>query len=216
MKLALLLTLLLTSTVTAQQQHTGERHQTGAERPLSEYLGIMEDERRVAELQVSKVIETLRPKANMKVADIGAGSGLFTRPLAKQVGDKGVVYAVEIRQDLVDYLQRNARELKLGNVRAILGAADDPKLPEPVDLIVVIDTLHHIEGKPEYVKNLSRYLRSGGRIAVIDFREDRFPEHHDEMRYTLADLDGWMRSAGLKRSQNPDFLESNFFAVYHK
>lgn len=214
MRFALLAVLLLTGTAAAQ--HAGERHRTGAERPLSEYIGMMEDERRVSELQVAKVVEALGLKSDMKVADIGAGSGLFTRPLAEKIGGKGVVYAVEARQDLVDYLRRDARGRKLGNVRAMLGGGDDPRLPEPVDLIVVVDTLHHIGGKPEYVKNLRRYLRAGGRIAVVDLREDHFPEGHDEMRYTPADLDGWMRAAGLKRAESHDFLGGHFFVVYHK
>ena len=144
-KAALLFILLLP--ILSLSQHSNRR-QTSVDRPLPEFVAMMEDERRVSGLQVERVIETLKIRPDAKIADIGAGSGLFTRPLAKRAGDKGTVYAVEIRQDLVDYLQQNAREQKLGNVRAVLAAGDDPRLPEPVDLIVIIDAMHHIRNQP--------------------------------------------------------------------
>ena len=214
MKMIALSFVLLLSIVASAQQ-PGRHQQTGAERPLPEYLKIMEGERRVSELQVEKVVETLKIKPNAKVADIGAGSGLFTRPLAKVVGDSGVVYAAEIRQDLVDYLQQRAREQKLGNVRAVLAAEDDPRLPEPVDLIVIIDTLHHVKAQPSYLKNLRRYLTPGGRIAVIDFKKE-YPANHENLKYTLNDLEGWMRAAGYERAESHDFLAGNFFVIYRR
>lgn len=207
----LLFVLLLSLIALAQQT----QRQTGTDRPLPEYLKIMEGERRVSELQIGKVIETLNIKPNTKVADIGAGSGLFTRPLAKAVGVTGVVYAAEIRQDLVDYLAQQARERKLDNVRAVLAAEDDPRLPEPVDLIVIIDTLHHIKSQPAYLKNLSRHLTTGGRIAVIDFKAD-YPANHEHLKYTLNDLEGWMRDAGYVRAESHDFLAGNFFVIYRR
>ncbi|MEJ7619051.1 MAG: class I SAM-dependent methyltransferase [Pyrinomonadaceae bacterium] len=207
-----LLFVLLLSLIPLVQQ---PQQQTGADRPLAEYLKIMEGERRVSELQIGKVIETLGIKPNAKVADIGAGSGLFTRPLAKAVGVNGVVYAAEIRQDLVDCLAQQARERKLGNVRAVLAAEDDPRLPEPVDLIVIIDTLHHIKSQPAYLKNLRRHLTADGRIAVIDFKAD-YPVNHEHLKYTLSDLEGWMRGAGYVRAESHDFLACNFFVIYRR
>ena len=210
MKIITLLFVLLGSLAAPAQQPD---RQTGVERPLPEYLTVMEGERRVSELQVGKVVETLKIKPGAKVADVGAGSGLFTRPLAKQVGDRGLVYAAEIRQDLVEYLRRQARDQKLGNVRVVLAAEDDPRLPEPVELIVIIDTLHHIKNQPTYLKNLRRHLTPGGRVAVIDFKRD-YPANHDHLKYTLADLEGWMRGAGYEPAECHDFLAGNFFVIY--
>lgn len=206
-----LFVLLLSLVAPAQQPE----RQTAVDRPLPEYLKVMEGERRVSELQVGKVIETLKIKPNTKVADIGAGSGLFTKPLAKAVGTQGIVYAAEIRQDLVDYLAQQAREAKLGNVRALLASEDDPRLPEPVDLMVIVDTLHHIKSQPAYLKNLRRHLAAGGRIAVIDFKAD-YPANHEHLKYTLNDLEGWMRDAGFVRAESHDFLTGNFFVIYRQ
>ena len=212
MKIVLLLVLLVPTPASAQHS---ERRQTAVDRPLPEFVALMEDEQRVTGLQVERVVEILKIRPNTKIADIGAGSGLFTRPLARRVGQKGVVYAVEIRQDLVDYLQGRAREQKLDNVRAVLAAEDDPRLPEPVDLMVIIDTLHHIRNQPAYLRNLSRYLRPGGRIAIIDFKKV-WPANHEELRYTVEDLQGWMRSAVFEHVESHDFLENNFFTIYRK
>lgn len=201
-RLAMLLTLIALAATTAFAQ----------QRSAEEYIKLLEGERRVAGLQVDKVIETLKLKSDRKIADIGSGSGLFTRPLAKKAG-KGMVYAVDIDQKLLDHVAKTSADEKLSNVKTILAAEDDPKLPEPVDLIVIIDTMHHIANQPTYVKTLKKYLRKDGRIAIIDFSKT-WPAGHEKMIYKLEDLDGWMKAAGYKQVETYDFLDNNFFVVY--
>jgi len=182
------------------------------QRTAEEYIKLLESERRVETLQVPKVIETLKIKSNQKVADIGSGSGLFTRPLAKHL-DKGVVYAVDIDPKLLEHVAKTSAEEKLTNVKTILAAEDDPRLPEPVDLIVIIDTMHHIGNQPIYVKGLKKYLKPNGRVAIIDFSKS-WPAGHEKMAYKVEDLDGWMKDAGFKRVESHDFLDNNFFVIY--
>lgn len=187
--------------------------QSRQDRTPEEYIKLLESERRVGELQVERVITTLKIKPGQRIADLGAGSGLFTRPAARQAGEKGLVYAIDIDAELLKYVAQTAREQKLKNIRPILAAEDDPKLPEPVDLIMIFDTLHHIGHQAAYLKNLKRYLRPGGRIAVIDFSVT-WPQGHESMKYTLDDLEGWMKAAGFKRIEKYDFLSNDFFVVY--
>lgn len=208
-KFILVLCLLICSVTAVAQQPQG---QSRGERPAEEYIKLLESERRVENLQVPKVIETLKIKPNHKIADIGSGSGLFTRPLAKHV-NKGKVYAVDIDQKLLDHVAKTSTDEKLTNVKTILGAEDDPKLPEPVDLIVIIDTMHHIANQPTYVKTLKKYLRKNGRIAIIDFSKT-WPAGHEKMIYKVEDLDGWMKAAGYKQVEKYEFLDNNFFLVY--
>ncbi len=182
------------------------------QRTAEEYIKLLEGERRVENLQVPKVIETLKIKSNHKIADIGSGSGLFSRPLAKHV-NKGQVYAVDIDQKLLDHVAKTSADEKLTNVKTIFATEDDPKLPEPVDLIVIIDTMHHIANQPTYVKTLKKYLRKNGRIVIIDFNKT-WPAGHEKMVYKLEDLDGWMKAAGYKKVESYDFLDNNFFVVY--
>ena len=198
--------------VSAQQQPQPAGQSRGG-RSAEEYIKLLESERRIEGLQVNKVVEALKVRPDDRVCDLGAGSGLFTRPLARKAGGKGVVYAVDIDSELLKHVERTAQEQKLANIKPIMASESDPKLPEPVDLIAIIDTLHHIGNQAEYLKGLKKYLRPGGRVAIIDFSRD-WPAGHEKMIYTVGDLDGWMTAAGFKRVEQHDFLDNNFFVVY--
>ena len=201
---ALLLAGLSLSTADARQQRDPEA-----------YAKTLEGAERVARMQVPKVIETLAVQAGAKIADIGSGSGLFSRPLAKAVGEKGVVYAVDIDAGMLKIVDRTSAEAGLKNVKTVLAAADDPKLPEPVDIAFICDALHHIGGQAAYFKTLVKYLKPGGRVAVIDFGE-KWPTGHDSMRYSVSDMDGWARAAGLTQVSAHTFLENSFFVIYRR
>ena len=198
--------------VSAQEQRQPGGQSRGG-RSAEEYIKLLESERRIEGLQIDKVVEALKVRPDDRVCDLGAGSGLFTRPLARKAGGKGVVYAVDIDSELLKHVERTAQEQKLANIKPILASETDPKLPEPVDLITIIDTLHHIGNQADYLKGLKKYLRPGGRVAVIDFSRN-WPAGHEKMVYTVGDLDGWMTAAGFKRVEQHDFLENDFFVVY--
>ena len=209
--LFILLALPLLFVSAQQQQQPGGQSRGG--RSAEEYINLLESERRIGGLQVDKVVEALKVKSDDRVCDLGAGSGLFTRPLARKSGGKGVVYAVDIDSELLKHVERTAQEQKLANIKPILASETDPKLPEPVDLIAIIDTLHHIGNQAEYLKGLKKYLKPGGRVAIIDFSRD-WPAGHEKMIYTVGDLDGWMTAAGFRRVEQHNFLDNNFFVVY--
>jgi len=211
-RLSILLLALLTIAGYAQQTQPPQGQSRGGRTP-DEYIKLLESERRLEGLQVTRVIESLNVKPGQRIADIGSGSGVFTRPLAKKAGDKGMVYAIDIDQELLKHVEKTAQEQKLANVKTILAAEADPKLPEPVDLMVIIDTLHHIGNQAAYLKGLKKYLKPDGRIAIIDFSKD-WPAGHEKMIYTVETLDGWMSAAGFKRVEKHDFLDNNFFVVY--
>jgi cyclopropane fatty-acyl-phospholipid synthase-like methyltransferase len=180
-------------------------------RDPQEYIKRLESEQRVKDLQIDRVVETLKISPGQKVADLGAGSGLFTRPISRKVGEKGTVFAIDIDPELLKHIDQTAE--KPSNVRTVLAAEDDPKIPERVDLIVIIDTLHHIRNREPYLKKLRNYLQPSGRIAVLDFSKN-WPADHEQMKYTPEELEGWMKSAGYKRVEKHDFLNNNFFVIY--
>jgi len=183
------------------------------QRTPEEYVKLLEGAERVERMQVPRVVDALQLKPGMKVADLGSGSGLFTRPIAKAISPGGVVYAVDIDPALLKIVGRSARDAGLTNVEAVVAAPEDPRLPQPVDLIFICDTLHHISGQGAYMKTLRKHVRSGGAVVVIDFSEE-WPEGHEPMRYTLQQLDGWMSDAGFSRSASFEWLENSFFVVY--
>jgi ubiquinone/menaquinone biosynthesis C-methylase UbiE len=87
-------------------------------------------------------------------------------------------------------IERKAQAQGLKNLCAVLAAEDDPKLPEPVDLIVMTQTLHHISNRGAYLQTLQRYLKPGRRIAVIE-PDDNWPLFHGKLKYSVADLDDY-------------------------
>ena len=119
----------------------------------------------------SRVIESLALKPGMKVADIGAGTGYFSMRLAK-VPAGITVFAVDVEPAMIDHLKKRAVTEKVGNVTTVLAGAASPNLPEPVDVVLVVDTYHHLPNRPAYFRDLRKSLRPGGRVAIIDFRKD--------------------------------------------
>lgn len=182
-------------------------------RTADEYIKVLETERRIEGLQITKVIETLKIKPGQRIGDLGTGSGLFTRPIAKKLGNKGLVYAIDIDPGLLKHVEKTAAAEKITNIKTVLAAEDDPKIPEKVDLIIIIDTLHHIGNQGPYLKGLKKYLKRGGRVAIVDFSND-WPAGHESMRYSLDQLESWMKDAGFKRTEKHDFLNNNFFVIY--
>jgi ubiquinone/menaquinone biosynthesis C-methylase UbiE len=116
------------------------------------------------------VINILGLKPGMDVADIGAGSGLFSRLMAPLVAPGGTVYAVEIAQGLVDHIARTAEESKLDNIKAILGDPRSPRLAAgSVDVVFIADSYHHFEYPREMLAEIKKALRPQGFVLLVDF-----------------------------------------------
>lgn len=185
------------------------------QRDPKQYQQTLERAERVAGLQVDRVVRTLSVAEGHRVADLGAGSGVFTLPLAKAVGARGKIYAVDIDAGLLTIITEKAKTAGLTNVQTVTAGEKDPRLPEPVDLIFICDAMHHLPNQVEYVKQFKALLRPGGRVAVIDFSTGHWPTGHESFSFSPADLDRWMSGAGLTLAASHDFLASNFFRVYH-
>ena len=187
--------------------------QAAQERDAEAYAKVLERTERVARLQVPRVVAALKIEPGMHVVDLGAGSGLFTLPMARVVAAGGVVYAVDVDSGLIAIIANAAREEGLDTIRTALATPDDPRIPEAVDLILICDTLHHIANPGPYLKRLRGAVKPGGRIAIIDYRES-WPPAHESMRYTEAQLDRWMSEGGFRRVETNDFLDGLFFIIY--
>jgi len=170
---------------------------------------------RVGRLNVSRVVHALDLQPGEQVADIGAGAGLFARAMARVVGDEGTVYAVDTDAGLLAYIDDMAAGEGLTNLHTVQGTADDPDIPEPVDLITMFDTLHHIGNRPAYLRRLRTYLKPAGRVAIVDFNAG-WPEGHVRERYTERELARWMDAAGFRLERRHRFIENHFFLVYRK
>jgi SAM-dependent methyltransferase len=131
----------------------------------------LERPEREEEERPSLALPALKLKPRDSVADIGAGSGYYTGRLAKLVGEKGIVYAVDIQQEMLDLLTNKMAEAKIHNVKAVLGNIKDPKLPRAsVDLALLVDVYHEFDYPYEMIEAICASLKPGGRVAFIEFR----------------------------------------------
>lgn len=186
-----------------------------AARSTEEWLKTLDGTNRVAKLKIDEVVAALKLKPNSVVADIGAGSGVFTLPLAK-AAPAGKVYAVDIEPGLVDHITKKANEAKLTNVQGVLGKFTDANLPaKDVELALIFDVLHHIENRTEYLKNLVPYLAKAGRIAVIDFHPELGPHKNDPtLQVTKAQSEAWFAAIGFKPVAEHALYTDKWFVVY--
>jgi arsenite methyltransferase len=162
------------------------------------------------------VVAALGIQAGDRVADLGSGSGYFTRRLAGATGASGVVYAVDVDEEMNAYLSERLAEEGLTNVEVVLGGYDDPKLPDgEIDLVFTSNTYHHIENRPEYFRRLKRDLAPGGRVAVIEYDGTkglfvRWMGHSTGKEIILTE----MREAGYAVSEDLGMLERQSFVVF--
>lgn len=116
------------------------------------------------------IVAALGLEEGMQVADVGAGTGLFTRLIAPEIGDKGRVFAVDIAQNFLDHITRTCAEAKIENVTAVLCTPRSVELPEnSADLVFVCDTYHHFEYPSETLASIRKALRPDGRLVILDF-----------------------------------------------
>lgn len=126
------------------------------------------DGREVADNRYA-IVDQLALRPGLDVADIGAGSGMFSRIIAERVAPSGNVYAVDIAENLVEHIAETAREEGLDNLHAMLGEPRDPGLPEnSVDRILVVDTYHHFEYPQEMLAHIKSALRPDGLFLLVE------------------------------------------------
>lgn len=116
------------------------------------------------------VMEALALKPGDLVADIGCGTGYFSWRMAKAVAPKGIVYGEEIQQEMLDQLAVRMKERGVTNVVGVLGTIEDPKLPQPVDLVIMVDVYHEISQPAEMIAAICRQLKPGGRVVFVEYR----------------------------------------------
>jgi SAM-dependent methyltransferase len=193
----------------AQSPRTHQHSFSDAEK----WSHVFDDPERDAWQKPHEVIHALALKPDARVADLGAGTGYFSARLANML-PKGRVYAVDIEPDMVRYLAARAKREGLRNLLALAAAPDDPRLPEKVDLILLVDVYHHIEDRARYFRKLSGSLRPGGRIAVIDFKLDSPQGPPRSARVAPETVKAEMQAAGHALAAEHPFLPYQYFLIF--
>lgn len=186
-------------------------------RPVSEAykgdLSIFEGENRAKDLQIDRVMDILKITEGKSVADIGAGSGWFTARAARRAGANGRVYAVEINEEAIKYIDDRAKRENLANIQTILGMEDDPKLPsDSIDAALILKTYHEIAQPVKVLKNLQKALKKDALVGVID-RNGNGADHGIDKQQVINEF----KRAGFALEDDYDFVKPDgmdYFLVF--
>jgi ubiquinone/menaquinone biosynthesis C-methylase UbiE len=196
-----------------------DQHQLRRPDDITHYLEQLDSIERDRYQKPSQVIEVLKVKPGMAVADLGSGSGYFTRRFVEAVTETGIVYAIDVEPEMLAYTKESVIHMhRAFTAEFILARPDSPKLPfESIDLLFVCNTVHHLEERSKYFRDLRSSLRPGARIAIIDFYPDErsgelgFPKHHLVSRDTVLKE---MAEAGYRLELEHSFLPKQYFLEF--
>jgi predicted methyltransferase len=162
------------------------------------------------------VVEKLSIARGSRVADLGAGEGYFTWHLAKAVGARGTVYAVDIEENAINTIFKEMVARGTPNVRPVRAEPHDPRLPEPVDLVFSCDTYHQMNDRVAYFRSLASSLRPGGRVAILDFRPRGFISGLFGHRLEKEAVRREMEDAGYLLVDDYDLIDRQHFQIFAK
>lgn len=187
---------------------------------LDKYISTFEGESREIFTHRKEIVKRCGIKPGMVVADIGAGTGLFTRMFAKEVGPQGTVLAVEIAPKFIDHINKTCRDAGLTNVKTILGNQISTELPaNSTDLAFICDTYHHFEYPHRTIASIRQALRPGGRIVLIDFHRVPGKSREWVLDHVRAGQEVFTReieSGGFRQVGEEKFLDENYFLRFEK
>ena len=168
--------------------------------------------------KADQILETLAIKPGQVIADIGSGGGYYTFRFSNAVGEQGKVYAVDVNQEFLDYIKKEADEQGFSNIVTVPIASDGPDLPEHMfDLIFFRNATHHIADRVNYFKRLKPALKPDGKIVIIEYdgRGGRFSFQRVSRHFIPRDiLIEEMKKAGYNLSKSYDFLSEQSFLIF--
>jgi ubiquinone/menaquinone biosynthesis C-methylase UbiE len=158
----------------------------------------------------SRVIREIGIKQGMVVADVGAGEGYFSIPIAKVVGHGGKVYASDIDKSALQKLEEKFQNTRLKNIFTILGKPTDPLLPEDeIDIILLVNTIHFIDNFKIFMDNAINGLKRNGRVVIVQWDAEKLsqePPHVFEEMYSMSTVLRKIYNSGLEVEKILTFL----------
>jgi arsenite methyltransferase len=189
-----------------------ERHFNDIEKSLKMFEGTERD----AWQKPNEVVKHLELRAGDVVADIGAGTGYFTRRFAAVVGARGKAIGLDIESAMVNHLNAEAHKQGITNLSARQVPPNDPQLaPQSVDVVFICDTYHHMQERVAYARLLAQALKPGGRVVIVDFHKHPLPLG-PPMKWKLAPetVTEEFRQAGFQLAQSAEFLPYQYLLEF--
>jgi predicted methyltransferase len=187
----------------------------------AEWTEKFETESREIYHQREKILAAVGLKPGMAVADVGAGTGLFTLPFAQTVGENGKVYAVELARNFLKLIQTRAERASVPNIETVHCTERSVELPESsIDLAFICDVYHHFEYPQDSLKSLHRALKPGGEIVLIDFVRMEGKSSDWVLGHVRAGqevFEAEIKAAGFEKvGEEKGLLQENYFVRFRK
>jgi len=187
---------------------------------VKEYIGKFEVESREVFAKRREIVANCKLKTGMIVGDIGAGTGLFTRLLAKEVGPGGKVFAVDIAPKFIEHIEKTCKEQGLKKVVGVVCKPESVELPaNSIDLAFICDTYHHFEFPFKTMASIHLALRPGGQVVLVDFHRIEGKSSEWVMNHVRAGQEVFTReilASGFKQVGQAKFLRENYFIRFEK
>jgi SAM-dependent methyltransferase len=206
---ALVLSTLIAAPALAQTVDSHQHPFSGAEK----WAQAFDDPERDSWQKPHEVLQALKLAPDASIADIGSGTGYFAVRFAHRV-PKGRVYGVDAEPDMVRYLTERAKREGLANLTVVAAKPNDPAIPSAVDLVILVDTYHHVPDRERYFRNLQKSLKPGGRLAIIDFTLDSPVGPPRNARIPADAVKKELARAGYALAEEHTFLPHQYFLVF--
>lgn len=177
---------------------------------------VFDDPKRDAWQQPERLMDAIGLQAGQVVADLGAGTGYFLKSLSGRVAREGRVFAVEVEPSLVEHLRERAEGEGGDNVIPVLASLDNPRLPKgSVDVVLIVDTFHHLSDRQSYFARIAESLAPGGRVVIVDWRKIDLPvgpplDHKLARSQVVEEL----QQSGFTLAEHHDFLDYQYVLVF--
>ncbi|MGE0823726.1 MAG: class I SAM-dependent methyltransferase [Candidatus Binatia bacterium] len=183
---------------------------------IEKAVKMFEDPERDAWQKPEEVVKRLQLRSGDIVADIGAGTGYFTRRFAAAVGPQGKAIGLDIEATMVSHINDDAQKRGLTSLSARQVPANDPQLaPQSVDVVFICDTYHHMQDRVAYARLLAQGLKPGGRVVIVDFHKRPLPLGPPvEWKLTPEAVANEFGQAGFQLVRSEDFLPYQYYLVF--
>jgi len=179
-----------------------------------------ERENRDVVQKLDEIVASCQLEPGMEIADIGAGTGLFTRPFAAKVAPDGKVYAVDITKDFVEYIEKTCKQEGIENVVGIVNSDTSAELPDgAVDRAFICDTYHHFEFPFKMLDSVRRAMRAGGRLIIVDYKKEKGVSPGWVFGHVRADkktVIDEVTKAGFKFIDEVDLMKNQYVIRFEK
>jgi SAM-dependent methyltransferase len=191
-----------------------KRDRHGNPTDFAAYVARLDDPGRAKWQLPDRVVAALGLKMGGRAAEIGSGTGQFTIRMAKKVGEEGRVYAIDVEPRMLDLLAERAAAAEAWGIVGLLAPEGGGLPPEPVDAILMVNVLHHVKDRADYLRALAGRLTPRGRIAIVDFHERELPVGPPpDHKLARADAIAAVKAAGLRLVREEKFLPYQYFVL---